>query len=175
MGDHPSWCTLCSFSHTPLNGIPIMLTLPLWDMVAVFSSLCIWCLWHLSNLSWSANVWLISHPCNKRLLMCSQGPHNAFRRNTASTLLVSLSTYKKVWFFFLLWCSYLYCYRTMKPYLHWMLWAQRVEDREKENYYSYYFPAPMGFFSSERLLHFLLPFPHMNVKMSKVNHKLIVS
>lgn len=107
MGDHPSWCTLCSFSHTPLNGIPIMLTLPLWDMVAVFSSLCIWCLWHLSNLSWSANVWLISHPCNKRLLMCSQGPHNAFRRNTASTLLVSLSTYKKVWFFF--YCDVVIC------------------------------------------------------------------
>lgn len=32
-----------------------------------------------------------------------------------------------------------------------------------------------GFLPYERLLHFLLPFPHMNVKMSKVNYKLIVS
>lgn len=34
------------------------------------SAPCIWCLWHLRNLSWSANVWLISQPCNKLPLTC---------------------------------------------------------------------------------------------------------
>ncbi len=43
-GDH-------SFSHTSMDIIHIMLTFPLVDVVAVFSALCIWCLWHLSNLS----------------------------------------------------------------------------------------------------------------------------
>ena len=72
--------------HTSLSRIHIMITFLLWDTAAI-SQLCasgvcdVWVIF-----PWRAYVWLLCHSCNERLLMCSQGPHNAFTRNIRNIL-----------------------------------------------------------------------------------------
>lgn len=131
--------------HTSLNRIQIILTLPLWDMAAIFFSLLrasgvcdIWVICHEV-----ANVWLISHPCNKRLCMCSRGPRNTFTRNKASALLGNLSKKELS----VLWCSYLDSHLTTKPHLLCMLRVQNSDKewrtKRKETNFCYYFSAPI--------------------------------
>lgn len=56
------------------------------------------------------------------------------------------------------------------------VFGQSLENNKEEAFFSYYFSAPVVISSIyEPSSTFLLPFPHMNVKMLKVNNKLIVS
>lgn len=72
LGGNLWWFLLHSFPHTSLNRIHIILTSFVRHGNSFFYVMCIWRLWHLSNLSWNTNVWLISHPCDKHIIMCSK-------------------------------------------------------------------------------------------------------
>ena len=159
-------CESHSILSNTLHRIRVILTFPLWDMPAnFFFSPCIWCFWHLSNLLWSTNFWFITHPCNKHLRMCSQGPHSTFTRYKAVTFLGSLSRKKGLFFTHCLCCGVVYLchYLTAEPYLYPML-GLRAKSGCKRLISIIISPLVFSF-PLHKPSCFLSPFRHMNVKM----------
>lgn len=121
--------------HTSVNRIYITLTFPLWDMAAIFSALCIWCLWHMNNLSWSTNVWVTRHHIMNAFLFVPK-IHAKYIQKKGSSNTFKQPQYEKT-------CKFSFSW-------HWIListvfrencvWAQSRGQR-KEIYFIHYFSA----------------------------------
>lgn len=176
----PTWprpgspSTLHCFSHTPLNRTHVMITFHLWDTAAIFSASA-----HLVFVTFEQFV--------IKVLMCDSHITSAINASLCVPKVLAIRSNEIQLQRFLalsaktsllyklsvLWCSYLCRYRTLKPYLHWAEIRQRTKRRRLISVITFLFLLSCLLY--ERLLRFLFPFPHANVKMLKVNDKLIVS